>query len=100
MTQDAVSDLIVYSRCKAMVMERAQNHERFPSALGVSKFSEFEFGPWYDSSVNFSHSGLVASVHLPCRGPHQGSDITIKVRALPRERWLLHIKTLPTSMIL
>ncbi|KAG7674937.1 hypothetical protein KSW81_002446 [Nannochloris sp. 'desiccata'] len=61
-TQDAISDLCLYTRCKALVMERAQNHERFTSALGAKNFSEFGFGPWYDSSVNFSHSGLVASV--------------------------------------
>jgi hypothetical protein len=78
-TQDAINDLLTYNRCKAMVMEKAQNHERFTSALGANNFSEFEFGPWYDSSVSFTHGGMVASVTLPCRGPHQGSDITIKV---------------------
>ncbi|KAL4546982.1 hypothetical protein Ndes2526B_g07779 [Nannochloris sp. 'desiccata'] len=70
-------------------MERAQNHERFTSALGAKNFSEFGFGPWYDSSVNFSHSGLVASVQLPCRGPHQGSDITITVIRKGGLRWPL-----------
>ena len=79
-TQDAINDAIIYSKCKAMVMERAQNHERFTSALGANNFGEFEFGPWYDSSVSLSHGGMVAAVTLPCRGPQQGSDITVKVR--------------------
>jgi hypothetical protein len=81
-TQDAISDALIYSKCKALVMERAENHQRFTSALGATNFNEFEFGPWYDSSVNLSHAGMVAAVQLPCRGPSQGSDITIKVRGV------------------
>lgn len=37
-----------------------------------------ELGPWYDSSVVFSHQGMVATVTIPCRGQKQASDVIVK----------------------
>lgn len=78
-TQDAINDAIMYVKCKSMVEQRAQNHDRFLTALGGSDINEFEFGPWYDSSVTMAPGGMLASVTLPCRGPNKGSDITVRV---------------------
>ena len=80
-TQDAIDDAIMYLKCKSMVVERAQNHDRFIYALGASDIKEFEFGPWYNSSVTMAPGGMIAAVTIPCRGPAKGSDITVRVSA-------------------
>lgn len=80
LTQDAICDVLIYARCKAMVEERARDHQRFLSAVGASTLDDCTLGPWYDASTAVGFGGMAATVVMPCRGPRHGSDITVRVR--------------------
>ena len=92
---DALSDLVMYLRASKWVAEKASENEEFMGFMqstddGKQK-QNLSFGPFYDSSVVFSHHGMVATVNLPCKTDTKGSDITVKAIRKGGFRWtLLH----------
>lgn len=76
---DAASDLLQYYRCASLVQQYATKHGRFLETIQASP-DDLRLGPWYDSSVKFSHGGMLATVILPARGGTKSSDITLRVR--------------------
>ena len=92
---DALSDLAMYVRASNWVAEKAFENKEFMGVMQSAKDKKqkqnLSFGPFYDSSVVFSHHGMVATVHLPCRSDTKGSDITVKAIRKGGFRWtLLH----------
>jgi len=111
-TLDACSDALMYVRAKNWVRSQSARHTNFvqllshgnspgigaPGAsptvkgednLGQKSASSLHFGPWYDSSVKFTHSGMVTTVQLPCRGDCMSSDITVRAVRKGGFRWTL-----------
>ena len=75
---DAVGDLIMFHKAEALIRQRASTHAQVLDTLGADA-STLALGPWYDSSVTFSHGAMVAAVTVPVRGPTKGSDVTVRV---------------------
>jgi len=79
---DALSDFAMYVRASNWVAEKASENKEFVVAMqskeDPKQKQNLSFGPFYDSSVVFSHHGMVATVHLPCKTDTKGSDITVK----------------------
>lgn len=80
--QDAINDALIYVKALHLSQKYSHDHAPFLSALGASSSSDVTYGPWYNSSVTMTHSGLATTVVIPCRGPEpsgRASDITIRV---------------------
>jgi len=80
---DASSDAIMYLKAKTWIADGLQSRQDVVDALNSSKNQEEPgplpvIGPWYDSSVVFSHHGMVATITIPCRGRNQASDVIVK----------------------
>ena len=84
---DASSDATMYIKAKSWIEEGMEsrpdivhtlNHvpQKNPGTEGTGPRPRL--GPWYDSSVMFSHQGMVATITIPCRGEYQASDVIIK----------------------
>lgn len=115
-TLDACGDALMYLKAKQLVADKALGNSDFIRMLGGNDHSmhdaadkiqdstsdrrkkksssvppSFSFGPWYDSSVHFTHGGMVVTVQMPCRGPERASDITMRAIRKHGFRWtLLH----------
>ena len=93
---DALSDFAMYVRASKWVAEKASENIEFQKIMQLEtedrkQKQSLSFGPFYDSSVVFSHHGMVATVHLPCKTEAKGSDITVKAIRKGGFRWtLLH----------
>jgi len=81
---DASSDAYMYVKAKSWIEDGLKLRPDVVDTLnsGQNRQEESgslpEIGPWYDSSVVFSHQGMVATITIPCRGRKQASDVIIK----------------------
>ena len=80
---DACSDAYMYIKAKSWIHQGLKSRPDVVETLNDTRAREEpgplpEIGPWYDSSVVFSHQGMVATITVPCRGTKQASDVMIK----------------------
>ncbi|KAI8102526.1 hypothetical protein M9435_006124 [Picochlorum sp. BPE23] len=98
-TCDATADAIMYLKTKQWIDDAIKKRPDFIQTLSASATVDTEggkepqtslqLGPWYDSSVTFSHQGMIATITMPCRGDTQASDITVKAIRKGGLRWTL-----------
>lgn len=81
-SSDAVSEAIMYMKAKDMILEKVATHDRFLSSIHADDVKTIQLGPWYNSSISFSHGGTLVSIIMPCKGIDRSSDITVRVRNL------------------
>lgn len=81
---DASSDAYMYVKAKSWIQDGLKSRPDVVDTLNFGQNQQKEsgsmpeIGPWYDSSVVFSHQGMVATITIPCRGSKQASDVIIK----------------------
>lgn len=95
-TCDATADAIMYLKTKQWIEDAIEKRPDFIQTLSSIDTEEekepqksLQLGPWYDSSVTFSHQGMIATITMPCRGDTQASDITVKAIRKGGLRWTL-----------
>jgi hypothetical protein len=59
-----------------LALEHAESHPLIKDELGLPLTT----GPWYNASVDMTHTGHIASCRFALCGRHSSSDLLIRVR--------------------
>ncbi len=59
-----------------LALQHAESHQLIKDELGLPLTT----GPWYNASVDMTHTGHIASCRFALCGRHSSSDLLIRVR--------------------
>lgn len=71
---DATNDAVTYSLLKRQAMQTVEEHVELKQQLGCP----YAPGPWYNSSITFTHAGHIANMTFTLHGAQSSTEVSLR----------------------